>query len=85
MPPSEDAAATGAAKKGGGSLVRLGIYLLIIVASCAVFLHVANPDLELFGGQGRGLRGLAVSGRPASASLALGAIGAHRGCSAPKP
>ena len=79
MAPSEGAAAnSAAAEKRGGSLVRLGIYLFIMAASCLVFLHVSNPDLELFGLQGRGLRGLAVSGRPASACLALGAIGAHR-------
>jgi len=57
MPTSGDAAAN---PGGGGPLGRLLISVLGMVAVLLLFLLVANPDLELVGGKGRGLRGLAV-------------------------
>ena len=57
MPTSGDAAAN---PGGGGPLGLLLISVLGMVAVLLLFLLVANPDLELVGGKGRGLRGLAV-------------------------
>jgi hypothetical protein len=60
---SEDAALAAATNPGGGGpLRRLLISVIGMVAALLLFLLVANPDLEHFGGKGRGLRGLAVCG-----------------------